>query len=123
MNRIYKISKLINCKLPTITSPNHINLLLYNSVFCIAKTRSCKDRIFGDIGQYIKLKEKPLRNKKELEYLISQNLKRHNGHRLVLLVEGNYAIIYPKGEIIRLGSMRSKALAFWYNYWKQTTTK
>lgn len=60
-----------------------------------------------------------VRKKQNLEDLISHNLKRHNGHRLVFLVENQYAMIYPKKVIIRLGSSRSDALAFWYNYWKQ----
>jgi hypothetical protein len=64
-----------------------------------------------------------MKSKQKIEELISQNLKRHNGHRLVLLIEGQYAIIYPKKEIIRLGSSRSSALNTWYNYWKKINTK
>lgn len=59
-----------------------------------------------------------MKTKQNIEELISQTLKRHNGHRLVLLIDGQYAVIYPKKEVIRLGSSRSSALSTWYSYWK-----
>jgi hypothetical protein len=116
--RIFKIASLINCKL-TNTSPSHQNLLLVNIIFSIAKDKSCRNTIFGDIGHYKNLFEKEHARKKELENMISNTLKRHNGHRLVLLDDNQYVIIYPKKEMIRLGSTYSHALAFWYRYWKQ----
>lgn len=64
-----------------------------------------------------------VRKKQDLEELISLNLKRHNGHRLVFLHENQYAMIYPKKVIIRLGSSRSSALSFWYQYWKNKQHK
>lgn len=122
MSRIFKIATLINCKL-TNTSPNHQNLLLVNTVFAIAKNENSSNRIFGDVGHYVNLFEKEHKRNKDLENLISHTLKRHNGHRLVFLADNQYAIIYPKKEIIRLGSVRSYALAFWYRYWKQQNKK
>lgn len=122
MSRIFKIAKLINCKL-TNTSPNHQNLLLVNTVFAIAKDKDSSNRIFGDLGHYKNLFEKEHKRIKDIENQISHTLKRHNGHRLVLLTDNQFAIIYPKKEFIKLGSVRSNALATWYRYWKQQNKK
>ena len=77
MSRIFKIAKLINCKL-TNTSPNHQNLLLVNTVFAIAKNKDSSNRIFGDIGHYKNLFEKEHKRIKDIENQISHTLKRHN---------------------------------------------
>jgi hypothetical protein len=116
--RIYKLVSLINCKLPFCSSSNHQNLLFDKTVFTFCKTNYSKRSIYGDIGHYIKSKQKNNMKLKELENLISHTLKRHNGHRLVYLKEGSYAVIFPKKEILRVGGVQSSALRFWYSYWK-----
>lgn len=58
------------------------------------------------------------KQKQSIKEIINSTLKRHNGYKLVLLTDFQYAIIYPGNKIIRLGSSRSSALQFWYSYWK-----
>lgn len=122
MSRIFKIASLINCKLKN-TSANHNNLLLVNTVFSIGKNKNSSNTIFGDLTHYKRVFENEEMRKKDLENQISHTLKRHNGFRLVLLNDSQYALICPKKSVTKLGLVRSCALATWYRFWNQKNKK
>ena len=78
------------------------------------KIKALTTKILGDLTQYKRVFEKEEIRKRDLENQISHTLKRHNGYRLVLLNDSQYAQICPKKSVTKLGLVRSCALATWY---------